>query len=116
MTESGKQNEREGTQKLATQKEQEATITLRLRKKEIWYDMEPAVRGAEGARLEGPACASTASCHVRMAARMLSQKNKEGASCLPSSVLPALSRAKPKWMPAGKGPWEVLSAGLLPQQ
>ena len=28
MTESGKQNEREGTQKLATQKEQEATITL----------------------------------------------------------------------------------------
>ena len=28
MTESGKQNEREGTQILATQKEQEATTTL----------------------------------------------------------------------------------------
>lgn len=28
MTESGKQNEREGTQTLATQKEQEATTTL----------------------------------------------------------------------------------------
>ena len=37
--------------------------------------MEPAVRDTEGTRLEGPAWASIASCHVRM----LSQKNKEGS-------------------------------------
>lgn len=43
--------------------------------------MEPAVRGAEGARLEGLTTASTASCHVRMAARMLSQK--QGRRFLP---------------------------------
>ena len=46
MTESGKHNEKEGTQKLATQKEQEATTTLG------WEGLSTRVLGSRAGTLD----------------------------------------------------------------